>query len=236
MSIPESGRQPILSIHDVAPETLPQVENLIGLLDGHDAGPAMLLVIPGRPWKEAQIAMLRTWQEAGHVLAGHGWHHRANRIRGWRHRLHSLLLSRDVAEHLALDVADIETLIRRCHAWFTGNGLPAPDLYVPPAWAMGALPRARLAGLPFARYEVLSGIIDGASGRLQRLPLVGFEADRTWRALPLRLWNSTNRIGARHSGLPLRIAIHPHDLSLRLSGDLMRLIASVGRNRSEAGA
>ena len=189
-----------------------------------------MLVVPGRDWTARQIAVLGRWQRDGHELVGHGWHHRAAATRGWRHRLHSLLISRGVAEHLAHDANGIEALIVECHAWFVDNGLGAPDLYVPPAWAMGSISKQRLQDLPFLHYEVLLGIIDAASGRFNLLPLVGFEADTIWRALLLRLSNAVNVSVARHFGFPLRIAIHPHDLSLHMAEDLVALIARARRS------
>jgi predicted deacetylase len=206
------------------PSTLGRVEAVVGLLERRCAAPATLLVVPGLDWSRAQLRTLRAFQENGHRLAGHGWRHRAARIRGLHHRLHSLLISRDVAEHLALDGSAIRRLITACHNWFAEQGLGAPELYVPPAWAMGAVSRGDLAALPFRFYEVTSGVYDARTGRFHRLPLVGYEADGLWRALPLRLWNGINRLAAGLGG-PLRIAIHPGDLELALGGDLERLLA-----------
>ncbi|MQX35380.1 polysaccharide deacetylase family protein [Roseospira navarrensis] len=220
----ERAAFPILSIHDVMPGTLEPVGDLLAVLDRHGAGPVDLLVVPGLDWRPDQIRTLQGWADAGHRLAGHGWRHRVDRVRGLKHRLHSLLLSRDVAEHLALDADGIADLIDRCHAWFGAHDLPVSDLYVPPAWALGAIPRRDLAALPFARYEVFTGFIDGRSGRWHPVPMIGFEADTVWRAGPVRVWNTLNREHARFCRTPLRVAIHPHDLSYRLGGTLRRLI------------
>jgi len=206
------------------PDTLDRVADLLSLLERYGAGSVDLLVVPGLEWRPEQIGQLRQWHEAGHRLAGHGWRHKAARVRGVRHRLHSLLISRDVAEHLDLDADGIAALIGRCHAWFGVHDLPTPSLYVPPAWAMGAIPRDRLAALPFERYEVLTGLIEAASGRWQPVPMIGFEADTVFRAGPVRLWNVLNREHARFWRTPLRVAIHPHDLSHRLAGPLRRMI------------
>lgn len=214
----------IVSIHDVMPETMPQVGALLTLLQAHRLGPVDLLVVPGLDWSDAQIATLAQWQRAGHRLAGHGWRHRADRMTGIGHRLHGLVLSRNVAEHLALDADGIAALVTRCHGWFAAHDLPAPALYVPPAWAMGALPRHRLRTLPFRRYEVFSGLIEAETGRRRLLPVVGFEADTAGRAVALGVWNALNVGHARAWGTPLRVAIHPFDLSYRLAADLRRLL------------
>jgi predicted deacetylase len=94
---------------------------------------------------------------------------------------------------------------------------------VPPAWAMGSIFRSQLRTLPFRYFEYFSGVYDGKTERFYRLPLVGYEADRPWRVAPLRLWNAINLALARHTGL-LRIAIHPHDLHIRLSNQLIKIL------------
>jgi hypothetical protein len=124
-----------------------------------------------------------------------------------------------VAEHLALHAPEVAALVRRCHAWFESNGLAPPGLYVPPAWAMGRLAPGALAALPFAQYETLSGVREAATGRLWRIPMLGYEADTGLRPPIVRLWNSLNRRQALRTGW-LRIGIHPGDLGLPLADDL----------------
>jgi hypothetical protein len=205
------------------PSTLGRVKTILTLLERRGAVPATLLVVPGLDWSAPQVRTLKAFEESGHILAGHGWRHEAARIRGLHHRAHSALISRRVAEHLALDGPGIRDLIGACHRWFGDNGLRAPSLYVPPAWAMGSVDRSGLDRLPFRFYEVTSGVYDAAARRFHRLALVGYEADGAWRALALKTWNRMNRMAAGLRG-PLRIAIHPHDLELSLASDLHRLL------------
>lgn len=225
-----------ISVHDVMPSTLRDVAEILSLLESHGIQPVPLLVVPGLGWTADQVAILRRWQDAGHELVGHGWVHHVETIRGILHGLHSLMFSRDAAEHLALDPAGIVRLVTRCYAWFAANGLSAPERYVPPAWALGPISRPALAKLPFRAYEVLAGDLDARTGRLRRSPLVGFEADTWMRARALRAWNRLNRALARRSGVPLRIAIHPKDLDLKLCRDLRSLITAVGNNDRTPGA
>ena len=218
----------LVSIHDVMPETLDAVDDILRrIADAGTPGTVTLLVVPGRDWSEEGIATLRRWADAGHELAGHGWMHEVERIRGVRHRLHSLFISRNIAEHLALDEQGIRTLIHDCHAWFGRMGLPAPTMYVPPAWAMGRVDRDALRELPFRYYETLSGLYDAETGIMTRIPLVGFEADTPLRAGLLRIFNAANRWLANRRGR-LRLAIHPQDFGLRLADDLERMTAAVG--------
>ncbi len=220
-------RQLVVSIHDVMPETLGATETIVARLNAAGLGRVTLLVVPGRDWSTETLGRLEALLARGAVAAGHGWTHRADSIRGAYHRLHSALISRNAAEHLALDAAALRNLVTRCHAWFGQHGLGSPLLYVPPAWAMGALTPRDLDQLPFARYESLSGVYDVASGRFRRSPMVGFEADTAFRALACRLWNFAN-LKAAGTKRPIRLAIHPGDFSLRLADDLERLIDSGG--------
>ncbi|MEA3275219.1 MAG: polysaccharide deacetylase family protein [Pseudomonadota bacterium] len=209
----------LVSVHDVMPETLGRVQRILDLCAGINQGPLTLLVVPGLDWDQAGVDRLRSWQSRGHRLAGHGWFHRVERFSGLAHRLHGLIISRRVAEHLALERSGITELVGRCHAWFPARGLTPPELYVPPAWALGAIRTADLAALPFARYEVLTGVRDAVGGRLRPIPMVGYETDTRARVPLIRLWNSINRRRAAASGW-LRIAIHPKDPELRLGSDL----------------
>ena len=208
----------MLSIHDVMPRHLTAVSKLIEKTLALGWPPATLLVVPHVSWSADQIQQLKTWAAQGHPLAGHGWTHQIERFGGWRHRIHSALFSRDVAEHLALDAEGILDLMRRCHGWFSDQGLPAPDLYVPPAWALGDIPTRRLTEQPFKTVETLSGILTIQTGQRHYRALLGYEADQFVRALALRISNSVNRCRAGSQGL--RIGLHPPDADLLLADDL----------------
>jgi hypothetical protein len=134
------------------------------------------------------------------------------------------LVSRNEAEHLSQPPEALTTLVRKCYGWFASVDLPAPDLYVPPAWALGSLPLTDLASLPFRWFEILRGFVDGRTGRVKWLPLAGFEADTTFREVSLKVWNGLNVLLAKRVRGPLRISVHPCDLDLLLSGSLRRMI------------
>lgn len=214
----------LVSIHDVMPDTLPRVQKLITGLQDLGVDKLTLLVVPGKNWSAQDLQTLKSWQEQGLKLAGHGWTHQASKPRTLYHRLHSLLLSRLAAEHLSLQREQIARLMSECFQWFDQQNLAPPTLYVPPAWALGSLPRAQLASLPFAQVELLDGVVACQSNTLRRLPLTGYEADTAWRAFSLGMWNRWNLRRAKSSGKPLRIGIHPYDEEYRLREQMMEQV------------
>jgi hypothetical protein len=219
-------RPAIVSIHDITPDTLCQTLDIVELLQKQNVGPATLLVIPDADWSEGDLDVLRQLQASGHELAGHGWTHRCAGIRSWSHRMHSLLISRDLGEHLSLDADRIAALVARNHQWFADAGFDPPSLYVPPAWGMGPIRRRGLRALPFTMYEYLTGVYPAPTDTFTRLPLLGFEADTRWRRHTLRALNAFNSTAGRLLDKPLRIAIHPFDLSYHLAEDLRALLAA----------
>jgi predicted deacetylase len=219
----------LLSIHDVMPATLPAVSRCLALLRQHGIDRTSLLVVPGADWGEDGRRTLREFADAGHEFVAHGWHHHT-RPRGPYHRAHATLLSRNVAEHLALDQQGIIELIHRSRYWFAEQQLPVPAAYIPPAWALGRLRGRALARQPFTVLETLRGVHmreDDDSYRFMALPLVGFEADSPLREVLLGHWNRLQLRRARRLGVPLRIAIHPQDPELRL-GHQLRAVLGLG--------
>jgi len=218
----------LVSIHDVMPETLDRVRRIFDRLVAADLTPVTLLVVPGRDWTPEHLHGLRALVGDGAELAGHGWNHDVERIRGLKHALHSAFISRRAGEHLALSRFGILRLMLRNRAWFDDHDLPAPALYVPPAWAMGPVPRAFLKRLPFDLYETTGGVFDAGADRYHRLPMAGFETDTAFRAAVVRPFNALNRSWSRSSKKPLRLGIHPDDFELRLADDLEAMIAAGG--------
>jgi predicted deacetylase len=216
----------ILSIHDVAPDTMERVTRIIASLPEQAKTALILLVIPGLDWKEAQIRQLKYWQDAGIELAGHGWTHQTDKIETLYHKLHSLFVSRDVAEHLSLSSSEICELMQRNRAWFAEQGLNTPACYVPPAWALGRISNTELRATGYQYIENTSGYISVETEQSKTLPLVGFEADTTLRKYVLKVWNALNRWNSSKKR-PLRISIHPYDPEYKLASSITDTIEGV---------
>lgn len=208
----------LVSIHDVMPHTMTQVAELIALCRRYGVENLTLLVVPGHDWPQQHLNQVRQWQQEGYEIAAHGWRHQCLRIATLEHHIHSWVLSRDVAEHLSLNSDQIAALMARSRDWFQTNGFQVPDLYVPPAWALGKVSNEALENSGFGMVETLWGVRFPAARDRTYLPLVGFEADTGLREMALRLLNgvaisATNR-------KPLRVSIHPFDHRLRLQKNL----------------
>lgn len=226
----------LVSIHDVAPETLEATRRILQQVERYRSRPVTLLVLPGRDWDTRSLAQLRALEARGHALAAHGWNDRANRVSRvsrrirLRARLHSALFSGDKAEHLALESEEILALLQRSAQWFEAAGFARPSLYVPPAWALGELPieDLRHSGA-FETIEVFSGLLEVQTGELTKLPLVGNEVFRCGGSIPaasasIHAFNTWNRKRARRLGR-LRIALHPADLERGLAPELLNDLA-----------
>ncbi len=220
-------RHAIVSIHDVMPHSIGNVRELLTKITHLSPESITLLVVPGLNWADSEIQALHEFQDAGYRLAGHGWHHRVRQVKTLYHNFHARLISRMAAEHLSLSTGEIVRIMEDCHAWFGANSLATPDLYVPPAWAMGKIPRSRLKAMPFRYYESTSGIYDSATDRKVRLPLLGFEADTYFRVISLKYWNAVN-FAMGNQNRPVRLSIHPRDHKLMLRGSLDHYLSRVG--------
>jgi predicted deacetylase len=213
--------QSLITIHDVTQEVLEQTARLLELIFSEGDGPVILLVVPGGFSDPGAVAELRALLGQNVQLAGHGYSHRAHGRKNLYHQLHSQFISRQAAEHLSRPAEAIENLINNCASWFQEQHVPRPELYVPPAWAMGAISRQQLAQTPFRFFETQGGLLDSHQQHFYRLPLLGYEADTPLRRQLLCAWNRLNRRWAETSGR-LRIAIHPHDLDYHLAAELRR--------------
>lgn len=209
----------IVSIHDVMPHTLENVQDILLKLPVNRIDNIYLLVVPGLKWSPEQLLQLKQWQEQGYKISGHGWTHKISKKTSLYHYLHSFFVSRDVAEHLSLRSEEVYELVSNNYQWFIDQGFKAPELYVPPAWAMGKLTHQQLNELPFRFFEVSTGIYDSQKGVLKKLPLTGYEADRSWRTPLLKFWNNLN-VWMAKKGSILRISIHPYDLTYPLEQDI----------------
>lgn len=206
------------------PETIDRVKELLTWLQNNEIPPVALLIVPRTTWSEPDLQWLRQLADLGHELVAHGWSHQTI-PRKIQHRIHALLISRNVAEHLDLNPSEVFELMHLSANWFIQNRLPAPVTYVPPAWALGPLKPSDWPRLPYRIIENTRGFIHTGKEEQISLPLTGFEADNWIRKTFLQLWNQRQASISAKSGKPLRISIHPNDRQLRLAEQMDELIS-----------
>ncbi|MEM8735439.1 MAG: DUF2334 domain-containing protein [Planctomycetota bacterium] len=214
----------LVSIHDVMPESMEQVGELVELCRRCAVPSPMLLIVPGKAWRPAEIVQIRRWQEQGCELAGHGWSHETSAITSWYHRVHRLLLSRNVAEHLSMSSDHVVSLIQRCSEWFPAQGLEPPILYVPPEWAISSVTNDLLRNGGFRMLETTTGIRIPSIDRHLRLPVLGFEADACSTNTFSQRFNQVCRQVAKRIGI-FRISLHPVEQQFVPKNELERTLA-----------
>lgn len=211
----------LISIHDVMPSNINKIETILKTLQkNHNINYVTLLIVPGLKWTELQLNQLKNLSKQGHELAGHGWIHKVSEIKTIYHKLHSLILSRDVAEHLSLSKKDCINLVENCFNWFDKNFLPTPQLYVPPSWAIGKLNKKDFNNSNFSMFETLKGIY--FNNNFLSLPLLGYEVDTTLRKIAVLFSNFLNKKISTIFKKPIRLSIHPNDLELLLAKNLLK--------------
>ena len=215
----------LVSIHDITPETIPAMLDIIKLLKNMNIFPASLFIVPGVKWSTENLNTIRELQNAGYELVCHGWLHECGEKKTIMHKIHGAILSRNAAEHLSRSAENIAELITRGFHWFNEAGLGQPAFYAPPAWAMGGISLHALRELPFKYYEFLTGFYHCRARSFYRLPLVGYEADTRQRVPSLVLMNMLNEGFAHCFSRPLRIAIHPDDFSYLLAESLKSILS-----------
>jgi len=212
-----------ISIHDVAPQNIDDIQYIIHTLNSvYKINKICILVIPGLNWSVKQIKQLRRWQNDGIEIAAHGWYHRAATNKTFYHKIHSLLMSDNCAEHLSKNSTEIFKTMNDSYNWFIRNGFQNPILYVPPAWALGKITKKDLSRLSFTHYECTTGIIH--KNKYCFLPLLGFEEKTYFRAILRRFFNSLNYFMAHFTGI-IRISIHPDDFKLYLNRDIRKYLS-----------
>ncbi|MGM0418487.1 MAG: polysaccharide deacetylase family protein [Thermodesulfobacteriota bacterium] len=216
-------KKAIVSVHDVMPENLTRIKTITDFLTKRGVFEITLLIVPGKNWSKDQINQLKKFSKSGFNLAGHGWMHIIKRKESFFHKFHSKLISRNEAEHLSLSNREIIDIIKKSYDWFKENGIEPPELYVPPAWAAGAVSKQDLKKLPYRFYEFHTGVFDSYKSKFYFLPIAGYMADTPARKKFIKIFNRLNISSSFIN--PVRIGIHPDDLNLGLAKDLEKNIS-----------
>ena len=208
----------VVSIHDVAPVTRLQVEQILARLAEHGVNRCSLLVVPdyhhrGRSLGDpAFIQWLHQLSALGHELVIHGFYHERRRRAGesTRHKLITRIYTADEGEFYDLDCVEALRLMQEARNEFAVQGFN-PTGFIAPAWLLG--PEAQRAAIAagFRYTATLRGVRDFSTGSEFLSQSLVYSVRSDWRCALSLFWNRI--LYSRLTGnLLLRLSLHPPDL------------------------
>ena len=221
MSPPASSppRHVAIVLHDVAPATWPECEQLIELVEGLCPGcPLTLLMVPDFHHRGALDRADSRWRtlidrrvQQGDELALHGYWHldgsaRSASPRQWLARR---LLTAGEGEFAALSQSEARERIEQGLAIFGRLGWNATG-FVAPAWQMSEGCRKALSDFPFSYTSDLRAVYSLPRWQRYSAMSLSFSSRAAWRRALSPHWNRVVLNQTRHAPL-LRIALHPAD-------------------------
>ncbi|GEM_PF-6364366 len=235
---PQPGCRALLSVHDVAPDSLAFLADLLRDLSALRVPAVNLAIVPffhGRgTWTSQEVRRVASAVPPGirtEVLL-HGCYHRrvgANaRLPAWR-RLLSSIQSAGEDEFFGLPERDTAERVRGGRDAVAAAFGRVPAAFVPPAWSGGPPLRAALKGLGFSLAEDHLWLYEVQRDRRLFAPVIAFATRSPWREwLSARWARAVMRAPAR--GRLLRFAFHPADYrSPSVRACALGLVEALGR-------
>ncbi len=209
----------VVSIHDVAPLTLPQVEQIVTRLAELGVERCSLLVVPDHHHRGRSLgdrAFVRWLHELiarGHEIVIHGFYHERERRAGesTRQKLITRIYTADEGEFYDLDYMEALRLLQEARDEFALHGF-SPAGFIAPAWLLG--PEAERAALAagFRYTTTLREVRDLSTGAQFASQSLVYSVRSNWRCVVSLLWNRF--LFSRLTGNPLlRISLHPADFA-----------------------
>lgn len=223
---PSQRRLLCVSLHDVAPATLPDCRKTLAFLDALRIGPVALLVVPdyhglGRADRDERFCdFLRARARRGDEIVLHGYLHRdgAEPVHGVRDWLERRVYTDREGEFSRLNANSARARLLRGLAVLRSAGWQ-PTGFVAPAWLTSPGTRYALESLPIRYFATRSSVCLVADERRIAAPSLVMSTRSAWRRLLSAPWN--HALLGRHLHAPvLRAALHPGDLRF---GDLESL-------------
>ena len=222
-----SRRWLVVSLHDVAACTADVAAAWMSRLEARGVSVSML-VVPG-PWRATSsqrtladspdvVRWLRGLVGRGHEVVQHGWDHTAAPTwaadrRGPRVRAIGRIVARGCGEFWTLSEQEATRRLLAGREVMQAVGLPT-DGFVAPAWLMSPGAKAAVKATAFRYTTTHRHVVDVASGRT--IPCLALSQRPQNRLAGLA--SALSLAGVRRAirfGAPLRIAVHPDDLTDR---------------------
>lgn len=213
----DTGRDLVVSIHDVSPLTRPTVETMLGELRALGVQKITLLVIPDHHRKGYLLdhpdfcAWLRACVAQGDEVAIHGYFHRRDQRPGetFREKLATRYYTAGEGEFYDISGADALRIISQARQEFRKAGLE-PVGFVAPAWLLSDGADRALQRLGLSYTTRIGGVFDYGTGVRHTSQSLVWSSRSWWRRLLSRVWNAYLFRRLRRRNL-LRIGIHPTD-------------------------
>jgi predicted deacetylase len=231
----------VVSIHDVAPATRSECEQLVAEVERIGAA-ASLLVVPG-PWKYPAVTedpdfvdWLAGLAGRGHEIVVHGWEHRAvddptGEVDPVR-RLADRILTRGCAEFGALGADEAARRASLALGAVRSLGID-PTGFVAPGWSMSRAATEGVRSVGYSYTATRLAIDDFATGRSIPAPAICHRPGSPLAVLGARMLVAVVEHRADEHR-PVRLALHPADVhDDRLVRATRRAIAAIGRSRLE---
>jgi hypothetical protein len=231
VSKPPESRALCISLHDVAPATLPECRRALQLLDARLLGPVALLVVPdyhglGRVDRDRPFrAFIDARLERGDEVVLHGWRHLdegppCRRLGEWIERR---VRTDSEGEFACMEEEQATLRLLRGLAVLRSAGWQ-PHGFVAPAWLFSEGTYAALESLGFAYTCTRDTLLPLHGEPSMAAPSLVCSARSRWRRIASSAWNRARRARLVHARV-LRAALHPADARhadlLRLWGDLL---------------
>jgi len=207
-----------ISLHDVAPATLDECRVVLDFLDGMNAGPLALLVVPdyhgrGRVDRDPRfVSFIDDRIRRGDEVVLHGLRHvdAAPLGPGVREWLERRVYTAGEGEFSRLDAPAARRALLRGLAILRGAGWH-PTGFVAPAWLMSPGTLEALVDLPFEYCSTRSEVVLLGTGTRLVAPSLVVSSRSAGRRAASIAWNAAlARVNARQR--VIRAALHPSDL------------------------
>ena len=205
-----------ISIHDVAPRTLPACQRIAELVKSVDSSLALtLLVVPYYHGEDQMPPEYSAWiaerLAGGDELALHGLTHRdeARAPQGLHERVQRQIYTAGEGEFSSLTRAQAAQRIENGRRWFAERGWPVAG-FVAPAWLVSPGTWEALHDSDFVYTTTLTRFHALRSRVSLRAPSVVYSTRSRWRRLASRGWNAALARCTRTMPL-VRVGFHPAD-------------------------
>ncbi len=209
----------VVSIHDVAPATQPEVAEIVRKLAACRVSVSSLLVVPDyhRKGRSMAHADFREWlvdlEQRGHEVVLHGYYHQRDRRpnESARDKFITRFYTADEGEFYDLGYAESLRRINEAQEDFRAHGF-RPRGFVAPAWLLGAeAERAAIdAGMTYT--TTLRRVRDFVARQEVVSQSLVYSVRSSWRRGVSLGWNRWLFSRLTNNGL-LRLSLHPPDLA-----------------------